>query len=103
MGNKDAGQILHDRATRGLPLTEEEQAQLDAWYAAIDQDEVIAHLSNDEAETLRSLQEEVRSGLQEVLAAAQRVRELSDQNDALRREILALQQRLADSQVARPA
>jgi hypothetical protein len=90
MGDKDAGQILHDRAARGLPLTDKEQAQLDAWYAALDQDEILPHVTGDEVEALRSLQEEVLSGLRGVLAAAQRVRELSDQNDALRRKLAAL-------------
>ncbi len=27
---------LHDKATRGVPLSEEEQVQLDQWYAAQD-------------------------------------------------------------------
>lgn len=30
------GQDLHDRATRGQPLTPAEQTQLDAWYAQQD-------------------------------------------------------------------
>jgi hypothetical protein len=101
MKNDDPGQILHDRATRGLPLTEDEQTQLGDWYAALDRDEVFAVPAGREDETLLSLRAEVRSGVQQLLAAAQRIQELNDQNDTLRRDIAVLQQRLAHRPVAR--
>src|SRR5690349_19391662 len=95
------GQALHDRATRGLPLTEEEQAQLADWYAALDRDEVFVVPGGSEVESLLSLQAEVHSGVRRLLTAAQRIQELTDQNDALRREIVVLQQRLARRSIAR--
>jgi hypothetical protein len=100
MKNNDSGQTLHDRATRGLPLTEEEQEQLSDWYAALDRDEVFDVPDGSEIESLLSLQAEVRSGVQQLLAAAQRIQELTDQNDILRREIVVLQQRLARRPIA---
>src|SRR5690242_834290 len=101
MKNSNPGQALHDRATRGLPLTEDEQAQLADWYATLDRDEVVAIPYSDEIETLISLQAGVHSGVQQLLAAAQRIQELTDQNDTLRREIVVLQQRLARRPIAR--
>src|SRR3954454_7373420 len=56
------GQRLHDRATRGLPLTKEEWTQLTDWYAALDRDEVFVVPDGSEVESLLSLQAEVRSG-----------------------------------------
>ena len=35
----DLNQQLHDRATRGEPLSVAEQAQLEQWYASLDQAE----------------------------------------------------------------
>ncbi len=29
---KELGEILHDKATRGMTLSAEEQAQLQSWY-----------------------------------------------------------------------
>lgn len=103
MANDDPGQALHDRATRGLPLTAEEQAHLDDWYATCDRDEFIAMPGNGDLETLESLQSQVRTGAQQILVAAQRIQLLTEQNDTLRREIIALQQRLAHLPAAYPA
>ena len=102
MANGDPGQVLHDRATRGLPLTVEEEAQLADWYAAQDRDEIVAMPEDIEVDSLPTLQVEVRSGIQQLLTAAQRIQELTDQNDNLRREIGVLQQRLARRPTARP-
>ena len=103
MANRDPGQALHDRATRGLPLSTEEQAQLDEWYKTLDREEHISMPQTGDVDSLESLQSQVRSGVQQLLAAAERVQELTEQNDALRREIAALQQRLAHRPIARSA
>ncbi len=39
MSTDTVGQQLHDRATRGEPLSTEERAQLDVWYARLDAEE----------------------------------------------------------------
>ncbi len=45
----ELGRQLHDRATRGIWLSAEERAQLEAWYAEMDQDEAADLESEEEA------------------------------------------------------
>ena len=88
------GRILHDRATRDLLLTEDEQSQLADWYAAQDRVDGIAMPDDGDADSLSLLRAEVSSGVRQLVAAAQRIQELTEQNDTLRREIAVLEQRL---------
>lgn len=46
MDPNDVGERLHDRATRGVELTAEEQAQLNEWYAQRDRLEADANAAN---------------------------------------------------------
>ena len=39
MTNKEFGRELHDRLTRGEALSNQEQAELEQWYARLDRDE----------------------------------------------------------------
>lgn len=92
----DAPQMkqLHDRATRGHTLTADEQAQLDAWYAAQDAAEAatlgVATLPDD----LRDLQAGVEQAIARILSTSRQIQELTAQNTRLRSEIADLQQRL---------
>lgn len=87
-------QELHDRATRGLLLTDTEQIQLEAWYAQ--QDEVENHLltSAETPQTIEVLQTQIKAALTQVAAMTQRIQELMRQNDELRREVANLKQQL---------
>lgn len=93
----ERGQDLHDRATQGLPLTEEERVDLDRWRAEMDSQEdamLRAHASASE--------EELRGRIEAALARLHRVRaraqELDTGNRKLEAEIEGLKRQLADRQ-----
>jgi hypothetical protein len=83
---------LHDQATRGLALTAEEQARLEAWYAQLDQEETSALAGTPRLETLTSLHAQVESVTVRLLPLTQRIQATAAENDRLRREIVTLQQ-----------
>jgi hypothetical protein len=95
-------QELHDRATRGQPLTDIEKAQLAAWYAQ--QDEVENNLINSvkTPETTEVLQAQIKAALGQVAVMTQRIQDLMRQNEELRREIASLKHQLT-RQVTVPA
>lgn len=85
---------LHDRTTRGEALTPAEQAVLDAWYRAQDQAEGIL-LAPAAALPVDALRHQIATTVDRLEHATQQIQELTAQNDALRQEIVALQQQLA--------
>lgn len=93
-------QKLHDRATRGLPLSDEERTQLNQWYSQEDAAEarllgVAASSANTE-----TLQLQIQATLAQVAAVTQQIQQLVVQNEELRREVSALKQRLAQRTAA---
>ena len=88
-------QELHDKATRGEILSEGEQAELDAWYAA--QDAAESHLLTEatSSHSLADLQADVQTAVTQLRAVTLRIQVLSAQNEAIRQEVTALQRRLA--------
>jgi FtsZ-binding cell division protein ZapB len=90
------GQQLHDRATRGLPLSEAERAQLDAWYREWDEKEAAMLAKN--AIPLLPLIEEVRESVDktwsEIAVMARSITKLRRENAKLRRENAALEEQL---------
>lgn len=88
-------QELHNKATRGLALSNEEMAQLNAWYAQ--EDEVEARLLgvSGGAEKTDALQTQIKAALTQVASVTQQIQRLMIQNEELRREVVALKQRLA--------
>ena len=94
---------LHDKRTRGGALTEAERAQLEAWYEQQDNEEEALLSSAPQAPaTLRTLRGEVDVALSRLSAVTQRIRTLTDENEALRRDIAALHQQLAQASAATP-
>ena len=89
------GKQLHDKATRGLPLSAREQAQLDAWYAGQDKEEDALLGPSNSSPQHATLQTQVETALTQLLTVTQRIQELTAQNDAVRREIAVLQRQLA--------
>jgi hypothetical protein len=87
-------QQLHDRATRGVPLTPDEQAALDAWYAEQDRREAEALAGAATSPALAELRVQVQAAATRLVADTQRLEALTAENDELRREIAALQQEL---------
>lgn len=88
------GQELHDRATRGLPLTDTEQVQLDEWYAQQDAAENRLLNSSERSQTQEVLQAQIKAALSQVALMTQRIQELMHQNEELRREVAILKQQL---------
>jgi len=87
--------VLHDRVTRGQPLSPEERARLDAWYADQDQAEMNMLRSNPEADTVVRLQHEIGVVLTRLADVGIQIKELAAQNDALRRENALLQHQVS--------
>jgi hypothetical protein len=87
-------QQLHDRATRGLPLTRDEQAALDAWYTEQDQREAEALARPATSPALAELRIQVQAAAARLVADTRRIEALTVENDELRHEIAALQQEL---------
>jgi hypothetical protein len=88
-------QNLHDRATRGEPLSDEEQAALEAWYAQQDQRESEALIRTTTAVTIPDLQAQLDASLRQLETVTQRIREVVTTNTELRRDIVQLLHRLA--------
>lgn len=89
----ELGMKLHDRATRGLPLSDEEERQLQDWYDKNDREEA-AMLKRNSASARNIGQTEVNAALEQVAAATMRIQELTQENEALRQSILALRRQL---------
>jgi len=85
---------LHDKATRGIPLSANEQVELDAWYA--EHDRIESHLlgSTGASQPPADLQVRVERALNQLLKTTQYIQKLTAQNNAIRREIAELQRHL---------
>ena len=103
MNPNDVGERLHDRATRGVELTAEEQAQLNEWYAQRDRAEAAALSRPTSAQPLDALHAQVDRVMVQLGDVTQRIPTLSAENDAVRKEIAELQRRLASKSTAQPA
>lgn len=90
----DIVQALHDKATRGVTLSPDEQVQLDQWYMAQDADEhAIFALTITTA--VPDLRPQLAAALAPSTALTQRIRDLTNENEALRSKISLLRQRVA--------
>lgn len=106
MVTNELGQQLHDRATRGDALSEEEQRQLNEWYEIQDRAEM-EMLSRSWAqrtdESVESLRSQIDAALTQIIKITKRIQEISAENQALRREIATLQSQLAQRTTPQPA
>jgi hypothetical protein len=91
----DVGRCLHDKATRGVGLSAEEQAQLADWYSQQDAAESAALAGAAPAGALAELRAQVDSAAADLVAVTQRVQAVTAENESLRREIITLQLQLA--------
>jgi peptidoglycan hydrolase CwlO-like protein len=97
MSTSEFGKQLHDKATRGMTLSTVEQEKLDAWYAQQDQEEGTLLAQTSSSSTLTTLQTQVDTVVARLLAVTQRLQEIETHNEALRRDIAALQRQLPHS------
>ena len=90
-----SGKQLHNRATRGEALSEEEQAQLNAWYDEQDREEMMMLRRDTPVEDQDSLQADIDSVLYRIGNTAKRIKSISQQNEVLREEIMRFRRQLA--------
>lgn len=95
MNEIDQGPILHDRESRGIPLSDAERNELDSWYAENDREEHQLLTSNATADVSANIQFQLDAAVAELPTLAKQVQVLIRHNDLLRRENAALQQLLA--------
>jgi hypothetical protein len=89
----EIGMKLHDRATRGLPLSPEEERQLQDWYDKNDQEE--AEMLKRNADAARTVsQAEVDAVMEQIVTATRKIQELTRENEALRQNVILLRRQL---------
>ncbi len=91
-------QHLHDRATRGEPLTPEERAALGAWYADQDRAE-LAGLQSITSVSSPKLQMELNQAIARIHTVSDHIQHLLSENAELQREVAGLHERLAKQPV----
>ena len=96
----EIGIQLHNRATRGETLTPAEQDQLEAWYELQDALESYLIQAEEPVSDLSQLRVQVDAALVQLTAVTQRIQTVTSENDALRKEIVLLQQQLTAGQPA---
>ena len=103
MSKDELAQQLHDKATLGESLSAEEEALLQQWYARQDQDEDAMLTRTVPPESVAALQTQVDAALAQLLTVSQRIQVLTAENEAVRRDIAALQRLLSQRSTAQPA
>jgi hypothetical protein len=103
MSHDELAQHLHDKATRGLALSAEEQARLEAWYTEQDQQERAVLGPTGSSQRLATLHTRVEPALAQLLTVTQRIQELTVHNETLRREMAVLQRQLPLASTREPA
>ena len=90
MSVNDVALALHDKATRGMTLSAEEQIERDQWYAGQDQTERVILKAGTSSSVVHELQTQVTAALERCVTLAQRIQDLSHDNDVLRRDVAQL-------------
>ena len=97
------GVQLHDRATRGLQLSTEEQLALAQWYQFQDNQEAEQFASGNKVGSLAPIRSEIAAVTARLREAAVQIDTLTAQNDALQHEIIVLQNQLPPHTIASPS
>ena len=87
---EDALLQLHDKATRDETLTAEEETELAAWYARLDQEENALLTSSSPSLAPDALRDKIKKTLMRLEVTAQQIRAQVKENDVLRQDIAAL-------------
>ncbi|MCB9298260.1 MAG: hypothetical protein H6559_34885 [Lewinellaceae bacterium] len=85
---------LHDKASRGEELTEEEKQLLGDWYAQQDRMEPEAILQAGQESLLAGLQAQIEAALAQLAKITSRIQEVAAENDKLQNENAALLRQL---------
>ena len=95
MNANELGERLHDKATRGAPLTGEEQSQLQTWYAQQDAAETGSLIRASSREDVSRLRGQVQAALTQLGTVTHQIQEIAAGNETLRNEVAALRRRAA--------
>lgn len=94
MTNAEFGRALHDKLTRGKALSDQEQAELEQWYARLDRDEGAELARTVASPKLAELEPQVAQATAQLPSVTQRIQTLSPENAVVRQEIADLQRQL---------
>lgn len=94
------GKILHDRATRGKPLSLEEQKLLEQWYNNQDDAESQLLKSNEYIED-EKLQKQIDTILIQIKSATDTIQRLTGENKLLKNDITNLHNQLSEKMLER--
>jgi hypothetical protein len=101
MLSDELGMKLHDRETTGEPLTAQEKAQLEDWYAQKDAAEKsMLEATQVALPNLVVLQDQVDIAIEQLSAGVQRLQQITQENKSLRQEIAEIKQQLIIPQSA---
>jgi hypothetical protein len=103
MQSDEHGRTLHDKRTRGEALSDQEQAELEQWYARLDQQEIAALDRMLPSPKLADLEAQVATAILQLQSVTQRIQALTADNAAVRQEIADLQRRLAQKSATQTA
>ena len=94
MISDDLGKVLHDKATRGMTLSDEELTQLHSWY---DEQEAAMYAAVPEVTSVAILQAQIDATLTQLMSMTRHIQEVMIENKALRQEIEGLRRQLIAS------
>jgi hypothetical protein len=101
MLSDEIGMQLHDRETIGEPLTVQEKAQLEAWYAQKDAAEKsMLETTQVSLPNLVLLQDRVDIAIAQLTLGVQQLHQITQENKSLHEEIAEIKKLLAVPQSA---
>jgi hypothetical protein len=89
------GLQLHDKATMGEALTDEEKAQLEAWY--VQQDNTESYPAKATDNVVGALRSQIESALTQLMKLTQRIQRVASENETLRQENQSIKLQLTQS------
>jgi hypothetical protein len=92
MISENTGNYLHDKATRGETISNEEQALLCEWYRIQDEteSEQLGSVSVISDSGLQNLKTQIGTSRKELIAVTGRIQSIISENESLKREIAVL-------------
>lgn len=95
MTKNERGKALHDKASKGEKLSNEELKLLEQWYAKMDQEESSAFAMAKEPEFERNLKAQIETALAQLVNLSSRIQQVALENDKLRNENEVLRRQIA--------